>query len=48
MISEFNAIGPIFERMPIVRFSENPINWNSITKDILSHYAPKIPYNYMS
>ena len=46
-LSDMHTIGPIFEGMAHMKFSDKAINWTYITKDILSHYAPKIPFKYL-
>lgn len=30
-----------------MKFSEKGIDWGYISKDILSHYAPKLPFKYL-
>ena len=34
--------------MQNIKFSDKPIDWSFITKDLLSHYAPKIPFKYLA
>ena len=41
-------MGPVFEGMPFVRYSEQPIDWIKISKDVLNMFAPKIPFKYLS
>lgn len=48
-LSEFHSLGPIFEGMPQVKFSEaDYTNWDTLTKQVLSHYAPQVPFRYLS
>ena len=46
-LSNFNSIGPIFEGMPQVRYSEDKVDWMKITKEISSKYASQLPFGYL-
>jgi hypothetical protein len=37
-LSAFNTSAPYFPGMPIMKFSDTPIDWNYITRDITSHF----------
>jgi hypothetical protein len=43
-LSTLDGNSPFFEGMPVLRFSETPIDWKYITKEILSHYPAKLPF----
>lgn len=41
-------MGPVFEGMPLIRFSDKKISWSMISKDITNMFAPKLPYKYLN
>lgn len=47
-LSSFKSVGPVFEGMPFVTFEEKPIDWSSLSKEVLSHFAPHFPFRYFS
>ena len=40
------STSPVFEGMPPLALEDKQTGWATISKDILSHYAPHIPYKY--
>eukprot|EP00347_Sterkiella_histriomuscorum_P012207 403369483 len=47
-LQSFKSVGPVFEGMPHVRYTERPLDWFTISKEVLSHYAPHLPFKYLS
>ena len=47
-LSEFSSLGPIFEGMPAVKFSEDDLTrWDVLSKQIFWHFAPSLPFRYL-
>lgn len=47
-LENVRSVGPIFEGMPFVRFSNAPMNWTTLSSQVLSHFAPSLPFRYLS
>jgi hypothetical protein len=47
-LQNFKSVGPVFEGMPFVRYYNKPVDWSTIGSQILTRFAPKLPFRYMS